>query len=105
MPGVYILASSPAGPVAHGPACASRPFVGTVQDLVDDRRLLDQRDGPHLAAERAGRVAGFAYAMQRKERAAYRHTADAVYVHPSRGRQGSGWALYEVLKMSPAAAV
>ncbi len=56
------------------------------------------QDLPWLVAERAGQVAGFAYAMPWKDRAAYRHTVEiSVYVHPRRGRQGIGSALYEAL--------
>ena len=53
---------------------------------------------PWLVAELDGEVAGYAYATQHRERAAYRWAADtSVYVSPSRHRRGVGRALYGAL--------
>ena len=46
---------------------------------------------PHLVAEDAGRVLGFAYAAPFRMRPAYRYTAeDTVYVHPDAKGRGVG---------------
>ena len=53
---------------------------------------------PYLVAERDGAVAGYAYATQFRDRAAYRFTAeDSIYVHPERMGQGIGRALLDAL--------
>jgi phosphinothricin acetyltransferase len=53
---------------------------------------------PWLVAEAEGRVAGFAYAAQHRERAGYRWAADvAVYVGDGYRRRGVGGALYREL--------
>jgi L-amino acid N-acyltransferase YncA len=53
---------------------------------------------PWLVLERAGQVAGFAYASKHRERAAYRWSVDAtVYVHEAHRRHGVGRALYTSL--------
>lgn len=53
---------------------------------------------PWLVAEIDERVAGFAYATNHRERAAYRWAADVtVYVAAERRRSGVGRALYERL--------
>ncbi len=45
---------------------------------------------PHLVAERAGRVLGYAYAQPFRPRQAYRHTLeDSIYLHPE--ALGQGW--------------
>lgn len=49
---------------------------------------------PYLVAETAGRIVGFAYAVQFRPRAAYRFTVeDSVYVDPESVGQGVGRAL------------
>jgi phosphinothricin acetyltransferase len=53
---------------------------------------------PWLVAERAGSVAGFAYATSHRERPAYRWAAEtSVYVHRDHQAQGVGRELYEAL--------
>lgn len=53
---------------------------------------------PFLIAERDGAVAGYAYATQFRDRAAYRFTAeDSIYVHPDWMGQGIGGALLDAL--------
>jgi len=53
---------------------------------------------PWLAASRADRVVGYAYAGKWKGRCAYRHSAESsVYVSPDCTGQGIGTALYRAL--------
>lgn len=53
---------------------------------------------PWLVCVDEGQVVGYAYASKWKERAAYRHTAEAtVYVRASQERKGHGKALYAAL--------
>jgi phosphinothricin acetyltransferase len=53
---------------------------------------------PWLVCERAGSIAGYAYASRHREREAYRWSVDvAVYVHPDRRHAGVGRALYTSL--------
>jgi L-amino acid N-acyltransferase YncA len=53
---------------------------------------------PYLVAEMDGELAGYAYAGQLYERAAYRWTVEAtVYVAPEHHRQGVGRRLYSAL--------
>jgi L-amino acid N-acyltransferase YncA len=53
---------------------------------------------PFLVAERAGAIAGYAYATQFRDRDAYRFTAeDSIYVHLDWMRQGVGGALLDAL--------
>lgn len=53
---------------------------------------------PWLVAEVDGRVAGYAYASEHRQRAAYRWAADvALYVEPGQQRRGLGRALYGAL--------
>ncbi len=50
---------------------------------------------PWLVAEQAGRVVGYAYSGQHRERAAYRWSVDvSAYVAPEMRRAGIGRALY-----------
>ncbi len=56
------------------------------------------RTYPWVVLEDAGRVVGFAYASQHRERAAYRWAADvAIYVDPAYQGRGAGRRLYEAL--------
>jgi phosphinothricin acetyltransferase len=51
-----------------------------------------------LVAEEGGRVLGYAYGSQHRERAAYRHSVDtSVYIHPDARRRGLGQRLYRAL--------
>ena len=53
---------------------------------------------PFLIAEADGRVAGYAYATQFRDRAAYRFTAEnSIYVHPEHVGRGIGKALLQAL--------
>ena len=53
---------------------------------------------PYLVAERAGRVVGYAYATQFRDRDAYRFTGeDSICVHPDWMGQGIGSALLDLL--------
>lgn len=53
---------------------------------------------PWLVAEEDGAVAGYAYAYEHRERAAYRWAADvAVYIAAEHHRRGLGGALYRTL--------
>jgi phosphinothricin acetyltransferase len=53
---------------------------------------------PWLVAEHDGDVAGYAYACEHRERAAYRWAADvAVYLAAEHQRRGIGGALYRTL--------
>jgi phosphinothricin acetyltransferase len=53
---------------------------------------------PWLVLEHKGTIAGYAYASQHRERAAYRWAVDvAVYVHERFRRKGVGRALYAAL--------
>ena len=58
---------------------------------------------PWFVAERGGRIAGYAYSGQHRERAAYRWSVDvSVYISPEARRSGLGRSLYmrlfEILK-------
>lgn len=56
------------------------------------------RGWPFIVAEEDGVVAGYAYATQIRERAAYAWTAeDSVYVHPDQAGKRIGTALLEEL--------
>lgn len=75
--------------------------TGTFEEVPPDESEMTARlakvvdDGlPFLLAERAGEVAGFAYAGPFRERSAYRFTAeDSVYVTPGLEGRGIGRAL------------
>ena len=55
-------------------------------------------DWPFLVAEADGRVAGYAYVTQFRDRDAYRFTAeDSIYVHPDMMGRGIGKALLRAL--------
>lgn len=59
---------------------------------------LGEAGFPHLVAERAGTVLGYAYAGPYHARPAYRFTLeDSVYVAPDARRQGAGRALLTAL--------
>ena len=53
---------------------------------------------PYLVCEQEGKVVGYAYASQYRERAAYRYSIElSIYVDQSCQRQGIGKALYTQL--------
>jgi phosphinothricin acetyltransferase len=73
-----------------------------VEAPTDDemRARIDKtlRTYPWLVAERDGKILGYAYASQHRERLAYQWSVDvACYVHPEARRQGIGAALYKLL--------
>ncbi|MFF0484485.1 GNAT family N-acetyltransferase [Streptomyces sp. NPDC004435] len=59
---------------------------------------LTERGLPFLVAERAGRVAGYAYASPWRTKPAYRHSVEnSVYLAPEHTGRGVGAALMEAL--------
>lgn len=63
-----------------------------------ERIAAAQRRHAWLVAEDDGRVVGYAYGGQYKERAAYRWACEvSVYLEAGRRRSGTGRALYEAL--------
>ena len=73
----------------------------TAQEMAARRAAVVALGLPHLVAEEAGRVLGFAYAGPFRPRAAYRYTVeDSVYVAPDAIGKGVGRAiLTEVLRI------
>jgi phosphinothricin acetyltransferase len=70
----------------------------SVSDTVAKIRLITGQAWPFLVAELNGEVAGYAYATQFRDRAAYRFTAeDSIYVDVARTGAGIGKALLKVL--------
>ena len=64
----------------------------------DKIRRIKGEGWPFLVAEVDGRVAGYAYVTQFRDRAAYRFTAeDSIYVHPDLMGRGAGKALLTTL--------
>ncbi|MBA2308425.1 MAG: N-acetyltransferase [Pseudonocardiales bacterium] len=62
------------------------------------RRMLARPRLPWLVGELRGRVVGFAYASQHRQRAAYRWSADcSIYLDAGARGKGLGRALYERL--------
>ncbi len=75
-------------------------FEETPADPLDyaDRISAVSARYPWLVAEQDGRVAGFAYACEWKNRSAYRHTAEvSIYIDPACQRRGLGRQLYSAL--------
>ncbi|HEY9233807.1 MULTISPECIES: GNAT family N-acetyltransferase [Phenylobacterium] len=70
------------------------------EEMAARRQAVVDRGLPHLVAEDAGRVLGFAYAGPFRPRAAYRYTVeDSVYVAPDAIGRGVGKAvLSEVIR-------
>jgi L-amino acid N-acyltransferase YncA len=63
-----------------------------------ERIAKAQKNHAWVVAEDDGRVVGYAYGGQYKERAAYRWACEvSVYLEPGRRRGGEGRALYEAL--------
>ena len=63
-----------------------------------ERIAKAQQKHAWVVAEDDGRVVGYAYGGQYKERAAYRWACEvSVYLEPGRRRGGTGRALYEAL--------
>lgn len=72
--------------------------VPTVQEF-KNRITSTLKRYPYLAAIRDGRIIGYAYASQFKERAAYDWAVEtSVYVSGDARRTGAGSLLYEALE-------
>ena len=66
---------------------------------------VQSRGWPWLVAEQDGRVVGYAYTAQFRDRAAYRFAGeDAIYVHPDHRGAGVGRALLAALLSASAEA-
>lgn len=64
----------------------------------DKIRRIASAGWPFIVAEVDGRIAGYAYVTQFRDRAAYRFTAEnSIYVHPQRTGRGIGKALLAAL--------
>lgn len=64
----------------------------------DKIRRISGASWPFLVAEVEGRIAGYAYATQFRDRAAYRFTCeDSIYVHPELTGRGIGKVLLVAL--------
>jgi len=64
----------------------------------DKIRRIASAGWPFIVAEVDGRIAGYAYATQFRDRAAYRFTAEnSIYVHPEQMDRGIGKALLAAL--------
>jgi phosphinothricin acetyltransferase len=92
-----------AGIVAiYGPYCdgsvVSFELVAPTVDQMGERIERITKQYPWLVCEIDGEIAGYVYACQHRERAAYRWAVDvAVYIAPQHQRRGIGQALYTVL--------
>lgn len=79
---------------------ASHSFEYTVPTVAEMARRIAETTAhyPYLVCEVDGRVIGFAYAHQQRERAAYQWNAElSVYLEESWGGHGIGKALYGAL--------
>jgi L-amino acid N-acyltransferase YncA len=74
-------------------------------ELKRRRRTMRKSRLPHLVAERAGQVVGYAYAVLFRKRPAYRYTVKhSIYVHPDHLHAGIGRLLLPALIDACAAA-
>lgn len=70
----------------------------SLDDTIAKIRHVTALGWPFIVAEIEGTVAGYAYATQFRDRAAYRFTCeDSIYVHPERMGRGIGKALLKAL--------
>ena len=75
------------------------------EDLKRRRRSMNNRKMPHLVAEEAGTVLGYAYAVPFRKRPAYRYTVKhSIYVRSDRLHAGIGRQLMTALIDACAAA-
>jgi L-amino acid N-acyltransferase YncA len=87
------------------PAFAHDPEALQPDDIKRRRRSMRRHRLPHLVAERAGAVVGFAYAVLFRKRPAYRYTAKhSIYVHPDHLHAGIGRLLLPALILPASAA-
>ncbi|PZS14065.1 MAG: GNAT family N-acetyltransferase [Pseudonocardiales bacterium] len=83
-------------PIVTGTFASFEEAAPDVADIV--HRMLARPRLPWLVAEDAGRLAGYAYASQHRQRPAYRWSADcAVYLDGGYRRRGIGRGLYRRL--------
>jgi len=76
-----------------------------LDDLKRRRRNMHKHRLPHLVADMAGLVVGYAYAVPFRKRPAYRYTLKhSIYVHPEHLHAGIGGALLPALIDACAAA-
>jgi L-amino acid N-acyltransferase YncA len=74
-------------------------------DIKRRRKNMLKRRLPHLAAEQAGVVVGYAYAVPFRKRPAYRYAVKhSIYVHPDHLHSGVGRRLMPALIEACAAA-
>lgn len=74
-------------------------------DMAERLARVQARGWPWLVAEKQGRVVGFAYTGQFRDRAAYRYAGeDSVYIHPDHMGEGLGRILLDALLPASAAA-
>lgn len=84
-------------PIVRDTAIAFETEVPTVAEMAA-RIEATLKTHVYLAAEREGRLVGYAYASQHRTRAAYQTSVDVtVYVHEGARGLGVGRALYEAL--------
>jgi phosphinothricin acetyltransferase len=86
----------------YGPYCSDSPvsfeIVPPTEQQVRERIEQITKWYPWLVAEIDGEVAGYVYATQHRERAAYRWVVEvAVYIADTYHRRGIGRALYSAL--------
>jgi L-amino acid N-acyltransferase YncA len=86
--------------IARGvePAFAQDPEALQPDDIKRRRRNMRKHRLPHLVADRAGVVVGYAYAVPFRKRPAYRYTLKhSIYVHPDHLHAGIGRVLLPAL--------
>jgi L-amino acid N-acyltransferase YncA len=70
------------------------------EDIKRRRKNMLKRKLPHLAAEQAGAIVGYAYAVPFRKRPAYRYAVKhSIYVHPDHLHSGVGRRLLPALMM------
>jgi phosphinothricin acetyltransferase len=75
------------------------------EDIKRRRKTMHRRKMPHIVAESAGVVVGYAYAVPFRKRPAYRYCVKhSIYVHSSQLHRGIGRALMSALIDACAAA-
>ena len=92
-----VLAAIYAPHVLHGTATYDLE-PPTAEELAKKVRHVQAAGWPFIVIEEEGEVAGYAYATQIRDRAAYAWTAeDSIYVHPAQRGKCVGTALLEAL--------